>query len=92
MGCGVDTVHHFCVILSVCILIIFPFNIGGLMLISLHLHIQLSSNFNTVPMQLPLITSVYREKKHPYDCFTNLSKDKHISMTALWCPAFGNHG
>ena len=39
-----------------------------------------------------MITSVYREKKHPYDCFTNLSKDKHISMTALWCPAFGNHG
>ena len=39
-----------------------------------------------------IITSVYREKKHPYDCFTNLSKDKHISMTALWCPAFGNHG
>ena len=37
-------------------------------------------------------TSVYRETKHPYDCFTNLSKDKHISMTALWCPAFGNHG
>ena len=37
-------------------------------------------------------TSVYREKKHPYDCFTNLSKDKRISMTALWCPAFGNHG
>ena len=21
-------------------------------------------------------TSVYREKKHPYDCFTNLSEDK----------------
>ena len=37
-------------------------------------------------------TSVYRGKKHPYDCFTNLSKDKRISMTALWCPAFGNHG
>ena len=37
-------------------------------------------------------TSVYREKKYPYDCFTNLSKDKRISMTALWCPAFGNHG
>ena len=37
-------------------------------------------------------TSVYREKKHPYDCFTNLSEDKSIPMTALWCPAFSNHG
>ena len=27
------------------------------------------------------------KKKHPYDCFTNLS----IPMTALWCPAFSNH-
>ena len=25
-------------------------------------------------------TSVYREKKHPYDCFTNLSEDKSIPM------------
>ena len=33
-------------------------------------------------------TSVYREKKHPYDCFTNLSED----MTALWCAEFSNHG
>ena len=39
-----------------------------------------------------LRTSVYREKKHPYDCFTNLSEDKSIPMTALWCPAFSNHG
>ena len=23
-------------------------------------------------------TSVYREKKHPYDCFTNLSEDKSM--------------
>ena len=37
-------------------------------------------------------TSVYREKKHPYDCFTSLSEDKGIPMTALWCPAFSNHG
>ena len=37
-------------------------------------------------------TSVYREKKHPYDCFTNLSEDKSIPMIALWCPAFSNHG
>ena len=37
-------------------------------------------------------TSVYREKKHPYDCFTSLSEDKSILMTALWCPAFSNHG
>ena len=37
-------------------------------------------------------TSVYREKKHPYDCFTSLSEDKSIPMTALWCPAFSNHG
>ena len=34
---------------------------------------------------------IYR-KKHPYDCFTNLSEDKSILMTALWCPAFSNHG
>ena len=34
-------------------------------------------------------TSVYREKKHPYDCFT---EDKSIPMTALWCPEFSNHG
>ena len=33
-------------------------------------------------------TSVYRQKKHPYDCFTNLSED----MTALWCAEFSNHG
>ena len=25
---------------------------------------------------------VYIEKKHPYDCFTNLSEDKSIPMTA----------
>ena len=25
--------------------------------------------------------------EHPYDCFT-----KSIPMTALWCPAFSNHG
>ena len=37
-------------------------------------------------------TSVYREKKHPYDCFTNLSEDKSIPMTVLWCPSFSNHG
>ena len=47
---------------------------------------------STCSVVIYLKTSVYREKKHPYDCFTNLSKDKHISMTALWCPAFGNHG
>ena len=30
------------------------------------------------------VTSVYREKKkHPCDCFTNLSEDKSILMTAL---------
>ena len=37
-------------------------------------------------------TSVYREKKHPYDCFTNLSEDKSIPMTALWGSAFSNDG
>ena len=41
---------------------------------------------------LDFITSVYREKKHPYDCFTNLSEDKSIPMTALWRPAFSDHG
>ena len=36
---------------------------------------------------------VYIEKKkHPYGCFTNLSEDKSIPITALWCPAFSNHG
>ena len=30
----------------------------------------------------------YREKKHPYDCFTNVSEDKSIPTTALWCPSF----
>ena len=33
-----------------------------------------------------------RGKKHPYHCFTNLSEEKSIPMTALWCPAFSNHG
>ena len=37
-------------------------------------------------------TSVYRGKKHPYDCFTNLSEDNSIPVTALWCPSFSNHG
>ena len=37
-------------------------------------------------------TSVYREKKHPYECFTNLSEDESIPMTTLWCPAFSIHG
>ena len=46
----------------------------------------------TEPTYTRIITSVYREKKHPYDCFTNLSEDKSIPMTALWCPAFSNHG
>ena len=32
------------------------------------------------------------KKQHPYDCFTNLSEDKSIPTTALWCPAFSNHG
>ena len=36
------------------------------------------------------LTSAYREKKHPYDCFT--SEDKSIPMTALWCPSFSNRG
>ena len=49
-------------------------------------------HIKVIHVHLDLRTSVYREKKHPYDCFTNLSKDKHISMTVLWCPAFGNHG
>ena len=44
------------------------------------------------PIIISNTTSVYREKKHPYDCFTNLSEDKSIPMTALWCPAFSNHG
>ena len=36
---------------------------------------------------------VYIEKKkHPYDCFTDLSEDKSIPMTALWCPSFNNPG
>ena len=35
-----------------------------------------------------VIQQVYIEKKHPYDCFTNLSED----MTALWCAEFSNHG
>ena len=43
-------------------------------------------------METSIITSVYREKKHPYDCFTDLSEDKSILMTALWCPEFSNHG
>ena len=43
-------------------------------------------------ISLPNKQVYIEKKKHPYDCFTNLSKDKHISMTALWCPAFGNHG
>ena len=37
---------------------------------------------------------VYIEKKNisMIACFTNLSEDKSIPMTALWCPAFSNHG
>ena len=39
------------------------------------------------------IQQVYIEKKkHPYDCFTNLSEEQSIPKTALWCPAFSNHG
>ena len=43
---------------------------------------------------LKILTSkqVYIEKKYSYDCFTNLSEDKSILMTSLWCPAFSNHG
>ena len=37
-------------------------------------------------------TRYIEKKKHPYDCFTSLSEDKSILMTALWCPAFSNHG
>ena len=37
-------------------------------------------------IQLYTITSVYREKKHPYDCFTNLSEDK-----SMLC-GVSNHG
>ena len=42
---------------------------------------------DTMIISLQKKTSVYREKKHPYDCFTNLSGDKSIPMIALWCPA-----
>ena len=36
---------------------------------------------------------VYIEKKDiPMSFFTNLSEDKSIPMTALWCPAFSNYG
>ena len=47
-----------------------------------------------LPIGARTITSVHREKKHPYDCFTNLSlsEDKSIPLTALWCPSFSNHG
>ena len=37
----------------------------------------------SIALIIDKITSVYREKKHPYDCFTNLSEDKSIPMTAL---------
>ena len=52
----------------------------------------MQSNLASNNLKYCNVTSVYREKKHPYDCFTNLSEDKSIPMTALWCPAFSNHG
>ena len=30
-------------------------------------------------------------KKHPYDCFTNLSEEQSRPMTALWCPVFSSY-
>ena len=63
-----------------------------LIMLNCHFHTINTIYIFTVVSICPIKTSVYREKKHPYDCFTNLSEDKSIPMTALWCPSFSNHG
>ena len=55
---------------------------------TLDMHIRFVSEASIKAVFTIYSKQVYIEKKHPYDCFTNLNEDKSILMTAMWCPAF----